>query len=64
MLRRLDGTPMPSAAYFLGRIWLVLVTGLLEAAIPLGVGTGAGALERAPGAQGTRRPSRRVLAEP
>ncbi|NUP37165.1 MAG: ABC transporter permease [Streptomyces sp.] len=31
-LRRLRGTPMPPAAYFLGKIWLVLVTGLLETA--------------------------------
>ena len=35
MLRRLRGTPMPPAAYFLGKIWLVLVTGLLETAILL-----------------------------
>ncbi len=39
MLRRLRGTPMPPAAYFLGKIWLVLVTGLLETAILLAVGT-------------------------
>jgi ABC-2 type transport system permease protein len=39
VLRRLRGTPMPPAAYFLGKIWLVLVTGLLETAILLGVGT-------------------------
>lgn len=32
LLRRLRGTPMPPAAYFLGKIWLVLVTGLLETA--------------------------------
>ncbi|MFI0718162.1 ABC transporter permease [Streptomyces sp. NPDC021224] len=32
VLRRLRGTPMPPAAYFLGKIWLVLVTGLLETA--------------------------------
>jgi len=39
VLRRLRGTPMPPAAYFLGKIWLVLVTGLLETAILLTVGT-------------------------
>ncbi|CAM5728741.1 Transport permease protein OS=Streptomyces alboniger OX=132473 GN=CP975_05630 PE=3 SV=1 [Streptomyces alboniger] len=39
VLRRLRGTPMPPAAYFLGKIWLVLVTGTLETAILLGVGT-------------------------
>ncbi|MFF7072211.1 ABC transporter permease [Streptomyces pseudovenezuelae] len=39
VLRRLRGTPMPPAAYFLGKIWLVLVTGVLETAILLLVGT-------------------------
>ncbi|WP_406128873.1 ABC transporter permease [Streptomyces sp. NBC_00989] len=39
VLRRLRGTPMPPAAYFLGKIWLVLVTGLVETAILLLVGT-------------------------
>jgi ABC-2 type transport system permease protein len=39
VLRRLRGTPMPPAAYFLGKIWLVLFTGLLETAILLSVGT-------------------------
>ncbi|MFF0162851.1 ABC transporter permease [Streptomyces sp. NPDC005263] len=39
VLRRLRGTPMPPAAYFLGKIWLVLVTGVLETAILLAVGT-------------------------
>ncbi|MFF4253014.1 ABC transporter permease [Streptomyces sp. NPDC001663] len=39
VLRRLRGTPMPPAAYFLGKIWLVLFTGLLETAILLVVGT-------------------------
>ncbi|MCX4587936.1 ABC transporter permease [Streptomyces sp. NBC_01481] len=38
-LRRLRGTPMPPAAYFLGKVWLVLVTGLLETAALLVVGT-------------------------
>jgi ABC-2 type transport system permease protein len=39
VLRRLRGTPMPPASYFLGKIWLVLLTGLLETAILLLVGT-------------------------
>ncbi|WNM33970.1 ABC transporter permease [Streptomyces sp. Li-HN-5-11] len=39
VLRRLRGTPMPPASYFLGKIWLVLFTGLLETAILLAVGT-------------------------
>ncbi|MFI9602297.1 ABC transporter permease [Streptomyces sp. NPDC052043] len=39
VLRRLRGTPMPPAAYFLGKIWLVLFTGLLETAILLLVGS-------------------------
>ena len=39
VLRRLRGTPMPPAAYFLGKIWLVLVTGSLETVILLLVGT-------------------------
>lgn len=39
VLRRLRGTPMPPAAYFFGKIWLVLFTGLLETAILLLVGT-------------------------
>ncbi|MEU1519234.1 ABC transporter permease [Streptomyces sp. NPDC005811] len=39
VLRRLRGTPMPPAAYFLGKIWLVLVTGALETALLLLVGT-------------------------
>ncbi|MFF0187128.1 ABC transporter permease [Streptomyces sp. NPDC005244] len=39
VLRRLRGTPMPPAAYFLGKIWLVLVTGTLETAILLLAGT-------------------------
>ncbi|MGQ4436734.1 MULTISPECIES: ABC transporter permease [unclassified Streptomyces] len=39
VLRRLRGTPMPPAAYFLGKIWLVLVTGLMETVILLLVGT-------------------------
>ncbi|MEV6014225.1 ABC transporter permease [Streptomyces sp. NPDC051997] len=39
VLRRLRGTPMPPAAYFFGKIWLVLVTGALETAILLTPGT-------------------------
>jgi ABC-2 type transport system permease protein len=39
VLRRLRGTPMPPASYFLGKIWLVLVTGLLETVVLLLVGT-------------------------
>ncbi|WP_447036281.1 ABC transporter permease [Streptomyces sp. DSM 118878] len=38
VLRRLSGTPMPPAAYFLGKIWLVLVTGVLETVLLLLVG--------------------------
>ncbi|WP_046726590.1 ABC transporter permease [Streptomyces humi] len=38
-LRRLRGTPLPPAAYFLGKIWLVLFTGMLETAVLLTVGT-------------------------
>lgn len=39
VLRRLRGTPMPPAAYFLGKIWLVLATGALETVVLLLVGT-------------------------
>ncbi|WP_435284491.1 ABC transporter permease [Streptomyces koelreuteriae] len=39
VLRRLRGTPMPPTAYFLGKIWLVLFTGLLETVILLAIGT-------------------------
>jgi ABC-2 type transport system permease protein len=39
VLRRLRGTPMPASAYFLGKIWLVLFTGVVETAILLLVGT-------------------------
>ncbi|MFE7750608.1 ABC transporter permease [Streptomyces sp. NPDC057428] len=41
VLRRLRGTPMPPAAYFLGKVWLVLVTCLLEAVVLLLIGTTA-----------------------
>ncbi|WP_199549795.1 ABC transporter permease [Streptomyces sp. N35] len=39
VLRRLRGTPMPPSVYFLGKIWLVLITGLLETIALLVVGT-------------------------
>ncbi|MCG7207907.1 ABC transporter permease [Streptomyces arenae] len=39
VLRQLRGTPMPPAAYFLGKVWLVLFTGILETAVLLAVGT-------------------------
>ncbi|MFE7484611.1 ABC transporter permease [Streptomyces sp. NPDC057552] len=39
-LRRLSSTPMPPAAYFLGKVWLVLVTGVMEAVLLLLVGVG------------------------
>ncbi|MEU3459109.1 ABC transporter permease [Streptomyces sp. NPDC006733] len=38
-LRRLRGTPMPKSAYFLGKLWLVLVTGIAETALLLLAGT-------------------------
>ncbi len=38
-LKRLRGTPMPPAAYFLGKIGLVVVSGLAQAAILLVVGS-------------------------
>jgi ABC-2 type transport system permease protein len=37
-LKRLRGTPMPPMAYFLGKIGQVLVTGVVQAAVLLGVG--------------------------
>lgn len=39
ILRRLRGTPMPKSAYFLGKLWLVLVTGIAETALLLAAGT-------------------------
>ncbi|MEU8874716.1 ABC transporter permease [Streptomyces javensis] len=39
VLRRLRGTPMPPAAYFLGKLWLVLVSGIAETVLLLVVGT-------------------------
>jgi ABC-2 type transport system permease protein len=44
-LKRLAGTPMPKAAYFIGKIGMVLVVGLAEVAVTLGVGTLAYGLE-------------------
>jgi ABC-2 type transport system permease protein len=38
-LHRLAGTPMPKASYFLGKVILVLVTGVLEAVLLLTVGS-------------------------
>lgn len=38
-LRRLRGVPMPRSAYFLGKIGLVLVTGIAETVLLLAVGT-------------------------
>lgn len=38
-LRRLRSTPMPPAAYFLGKVWLVLVTSVLETAALVAVGS-------------------------
>jgi ABC-2 type transport system permease protein len=37
-LKRLAGTPMPPAAYFLGKVGMVLVTGLAQVAVLLTVG--------------------------
>ncbi len=38
-LKRLAGTPMPRASYFIGKVILVLATGLLETVILLVIGT-------------------------
>ncbi|MBP8535579.1 ABC transporter permease [Streptomyces sp. MK37H] len=38
VLRRLRGTPLPPAAYFLGKLWLVLVSGIAETVLLLIVG--------------------------
>jgi ABC-2 type transport system permease protein len=37
-LKRLEGTPMPRASYFVGKVGMVAVTGLLQIALLLGVG--------------------------
>ena len=44
-LKRLRGTPMPPAAYFLGKIGLVVVSSLVQAAVLLVVGALAYGLE-------------------
>ncbi len=44
-LKRLRGTPMPQAAYFLGKIGLVLVTSVIQMAILLAIGSLAFGLE-------------------
>jgi ABC-2 type transport system permease protein len=38
MLKRLAGTPMPKAAYFLGKVGRVLILGLVEVALLLAIG--------------------------
>lgn len=38
-LKRLAGTPMPRAAYFIGKVVLVVVTGLVETVLLLVIGT-------------------------
>jgi len=38
MLKRLRGTPMPPASYFLGKVGMVLVTSLVQSAVLLAVG--------------------------
>jgi ABC-2 type transport system permease protein len=40
VLKRLAGTPMPRAAYFVGKIIMVLVFGVLEEALLLAIGAG------------------------
>jgi ABC-2 type transport system permease protein len=37
-LKRLEGTPMPRASYFVGKVGMVLVTGLAQIALLLGLG--------------------------
>lgn len=44
-LKRLRGTPMPTGAYFLGKIGMVLVTGTVQTAILLAIGTALVGLE-------------------
>ncbi|CCH72031.1 ABC transporter permease [Nostocoides australiense] len=39
LIRRLAGSPMPKASYFVGKVVLVLVTSLLEALILIALGT-------------------------
>lgn len=38
-LKRLAGTPMPRASYFIGKVVLVVVTGIVETVLLLGIGT-------------------------
>src|SRR4029078_1471427 len=38
VLKRLAGTPMPRAAYFIGKVVMVLVTGVVEEAVLLALG--------------------------
>ncbi|MFH8411078.1 ABC transporter permease [Streptomyces sp. NPDC018019] len=40
-LRRLRAMPMPRSSYFLGKLWLVLVTGVAETTLLLAVGVAA-----------------------
>lgn len=44
-LRRLSGLPMPRSAYFFGKLWLILVSGIAETVLLLAVGTGLFDLE-------------------
>lgn len=44
-LKRLASTPMPKGAYFLGKLVLVVVTGLAEIAVLLGIGVSLYGLE-------------------
>jgi ABC-2 type transport system permease protein len=44
-LKRLAGTPMPKAAYFIGKLGMVLVVGLLGVAVTLAIGVLAYGLE-------------------
>jgi ABC-2 type transport system permease protein len=44
-LKRLAGTPMPKAAYFIGKLGMVLVVGLAEVAVTLGIGAFAYGVE-------------------
>jgi ABC-2 type transport system permease protein len=42
ILKRLEGTPMPAASYFIGKIFMVLVTVVLEIVILLGISVALG----------------------
>jgi ABC-2 type transport system permease protein len=39
-LKRLEGTPMPRASYFVGKVGMVLVTGIVQIVLLLAVGVG------------------------